>query len=94
MYTLEKISIDEGKSSAVSKGHKTQGDLSVFDSGGNNLRAGVMIELVIVGVQVLLTRGFQFLRTSPITEIIERGEDFVVFHTNTSVYRLERHKED
>lgn len=95
MYKLEKISIDAGKNSAVDPGRKTLGEnLNVLIPSETHPISINSLKHIVIGVQVLVTRGFEWHRTSPIKEIIERGEDYVVFHTNTSIYRLEEIKEE
>jgi hypothetical protein len=93
-YKLEKLEVDEGETSAVQAGHVITGELMLmpraFVSGGQPHT----IDCVKEGLQVLVTRFDKFVRTSPVKEILETGEDHVKFKTTTSTYLLTRHEEE
>lgn len=96
MYKLEKIAIDEGKYSSVGIGHIERGNqLSTFLAGKHEPKPIRKVSDIEIGLQVLLMRGLTgYLNTSPVKEIIEKGENYIVFHTNTSTYRLEKMLEE
>lgn len=89
MYKLKKIKVEEGKSSRVLEGTVSEGNLYIFSSPDDvNSEAGV--KDVEVGKQVLVYENlFWYIRTSPVSEIIDRTENSVTFKTGTSTYLLE-----
>ena len=96
MFKLEKIYLDRDTYSRVREGSIQQGDsLTLFLAGTKERKRIDSPSDVEVGYQLLLARSpFSWLNTSPIQEILERGEDFVTFHTQTSIYRLTEIKEE
>ena len=94
MFTLKKINIMEGQLSIVDPGYSRTGRvLSLLTPSTSQYTHIDSIDDVEVGKQVLLTSGVcDYLRTSPVSEILERGRDFIRFRTQTSIYELTKTK--
>lgn len=94
-YKLHKISIEEGKGSAVRAGAIHRG--STLGVGHylskEKLKLTDSLDDVREGLQVLVTQGWNYVHTSPIQEILERTEGMVRFRTETSVYELTREED-
>ena len=95
MYTLEKLSVEEGHYSPVGQGHRQSADtVRIFlaakgEDPGHKPKDIKDIHKIKVGWQVLMTKGLTgWLQTSPVQEILESGDDFIRFKTMTSVYEL------
>ena len=53
------------------------------------------VHQIEVGRQLVLTRGLtEWMNTSVIAEILEHGDDYVKFRTQTSIYLLTQEKDD
>lgn len=91
MYTLEKLELMSGQDSMVSQGHRQSGSrLAVFLAGEHPPKEIKRVSSVKVGKQVLiLGRGLtDYLHTSPVQEVLEKGKNWIKFRTRTSVYLL------
>lgn len=87
-YTLEKLDIQSGKHSKVRVGYKQNGDLRLGTKDREVLK-DVSLEDVKEDMQVLVTSGLNnYIVTSPISEILEVGEDYIKFKTRTSTYLI------
>lgn len=96
MFTLEKLEVEEGQYSRVSAGHVQTGDtLSIFLAGKHMPPKEIDdVHYIEVGMQVLLTRGITaWLNTSPVKEIVDIGDDYIKFRTNTYLYLLTQTRE-
>lgn len=96
MYILEKMQVEEGKYSMLPAGYRTIGtNLAVFLAGKYKATPIKNIHKIKVGRQVLLTRGFgTYHQTSPVSEILEKGPNYVIFKTQTSIYTLSEEHDD
>lgn len=95
LYTITKLNISEGQSSAIQAGYKKTYDYMVLYGSGTAIPKGDTVADVDVGLQVICHRGIlDYMNTSPIQEILERGEGFVRFRTVTSEYLLEEHEDE
>ena len=97
MFSLEKLTVEDGKYSSVRAGHKQSSDhLVIFlapkgEDKGHKPKDIHDVHKIKVGWQILLQRGLGgWLNTSPVQEILEKGEDFIRFKTMTSVYELRK----
>lgn len=92
MFTLKKLSIEEGKDSLVQPGHVTIGDgLDLFKYDDPEARKSITsVQEVEEGYQILLTwaPGFRWHNTSKIKRIVSKEPGKVVFETQTSLYEL------
>lgn len=86
MYCLQKIR--QYLPSAVSKGEKVTGSVLSARMGSSDFdRVG--INQIQVGHQVVVSSGmFNYIKTSPVAEILNRTKDSIEFRTQTSVYVL------
>ena len=92
-YKLEKIEIARGKQSMVSVGQSSSGPtFSVLKANSDNIVHRPEFSEIEEGDMVLVTgRTFwEYIKTSPVKEIIDIAQDRVVFRTNSSVYELTR----
>jgi hypothetical protein len=96
LVQLEKIAIRIGQKSGVAEGHLVLGDRCVYFRGKEGVEElEVKIEDatpsdIAIGGQVLLMRNMDdFIRTSPITEIIERTPKLIIFGTISSIYKMD-----
>lgn len=93
---LEKVAIKLGKKSTIAEGHRVIGNrclyFKVVEGSDNDLNAKIEDATpsdIAIGGQLLVMRGmYDFIRTSPITEVIERTQEYITFGTNSSVYTL------
>jgi hypothetical protein len=91
MYVLEKISILKGQQSMVGQGYTKKSDkVHTFLAGEEEPEEIRNVQGIVVGKQVLVGRGLDYLHTSPVQEILETGEDYVRFKTSTSIYELRK----
>lgn len=91
MFTLEKISIEDGKDSMVPVGHSASSkEVVMFHYTHSNRKNIISVNEVEVGWQLLIGRGIfrNTFNTSPIKEILIRAKDYVTFRTQTSIYKL------
>lgn len=94
---LEKVAVRLGKTSGVAEGHQVLGDRCVYfrvtEGSDNDLDVKVEDATpsdIAIGGQVLVMRSmYDYIRTSPITEIIERTPKSITFGTSSSIYTLE-----
>ena len=89
MFTLTKISLEEGSTSAVPQGKTTTG--YSFNLLGKTIEEDVYsakVEDLKVGLQVYITSDTLYHRTSPIQEIITQEPSGATFKTGTSIYTL------
>lgn len=89
MFLLEKVRVMAGMNSMVFTGEMFCGrELSLWDSDKeehpNRIRSLMDVK---EGFQVILNDG-TYIRTSHIAKIIDNGVDWVLFQTQTSIYRL------
>ncbi len=96
MFTLSKISIDEGKDSNLRVGYaSTFPDMILFKWGNEEDKIqDASLKDVAVGYQIFLHRAGSlknnFHRTSKIKEIVLKDlyANKIIFHTETSLYEL------
>lgn len=96
MYTLEKLSLLEGKDSLLYKGFKRSGNCITLVDYRDRTKFKQIESLldIVPDYQIVLTRGFDVMNTSLISEILERTPTSVKFKTQTSVYLLTYVKDD
>jgi sensor histidine kinase regulating citrate/malate metabolism len=89
MFTLEKIRILDGANSMVGPGHRVLSTrLAVFLSGVHKAKEIKDVHEIQLGWQVLIGTGMNYLNTSPVQEILDKGDSFIKFRTQTSIYEL------
>lgn len=97
IFTLTKLSVEEGQHSSVHEGHSTSGsNLIQFNWRDPDSKNTIdNVSQIVAGRQILLMQGIgSFHRTSEISKILSRSDDEVVFKTQTSVYKLTQRDED
>jgi hypothetical protein len=100
LWQIEKVAIKLGKTSGVAEGHLVLGDRCVFfratEGSDNDLDIKVEDATpsdVSINGQLLVMRSmYDFIRTSPIINIIERTPKYITFETESSIYTLEQIK--
>ena len=97
MYKLEKLKIEEGKRSMVYAGDSyTHSYLTqlLMESDIEPKRITSLLDIE-TGLQVALgpIGGDYSVRTSPIKDILARGDNSVMFRTQTSIYLLTKEEE-
>lgn len=86
-YRLTKIAIDEGCASAVPVGFEAQGYTLFIPPAEFPI---VSLDTLTEDVKGVYVDGISsWVKTSPISEIISREGNKVVFKTTTSTYRIE-----
>lgn len=86
-FKLTKISIDEGCTSAVPVGFEAQGYTLFIPSSEFPI---VSLDTLTEDVKGVYVDGNStWIKTSPISEIISREDNKVVFKTTTSTYMIE-----
>lgn len=90
MYTLEKLTINDGEFSAVEAGVKRRSPLlKVFKwDVPESTKTITSLDQIEEGWQVFLFTQTEWLNTSKISEIVSRSDKEVVFKTQTSTYKL------
>lgn len=92
-YKLQKIEITRGKQSMVAVGQSSSGPtFSILKANSDNMVHRTEFTEIQEGDMVLVTgRAFwEYIKTSPVKEIIDIAQDRVVFRTESSVYELTR----
>lgn len=89
---MVKISIKDGERSNVANGRSCSGTFHVIETdkdGKGKFLENTAFEGVRVGNMLLThTGGWDFIRCSPISKIIEQTEDVLVVKTRASTYKL------
>ena len=90
MFHLKKIKIHENEYSMVRPGSSiTSKFIEQFNWEKPEERTPIYsLDDVVVGKQIIAHTFVDFIRTSKITEIIEKTENKIVFKTETSTYEL------
>lgn len=91
-YKLEKLSIKEGHSSAVVEGSVSESSKHVMFKVGDSdetLEFPEIKDITVGGMLLVFGDYTDFIKTSPITKIVETTENSLTFETRTSVYKLE-----
>ena len=70
---------------------ETHDDAEIPNSNGDGLREGYFMEMPTVGESFILYYKHKMggLQTSFIKEILDKGDNYVTFKTNNSIYRLQ-----
>lgn len=87
MFSLKKIKILDGNSSSVYEGQGARGKLLARNINGEDIREISNFDEINEG-DMLLIPGYNFIKTSPIVEFIDRTDDSLQFKTETSIYSL------
>lgn len=92
-YKLKKIKLKEGGDSIVWEGHEQQGHTLQLVDLEKAIRKQIdSIDDIEIGHQVLVTRGiYEYLITSPVTMIVQKLGNRIIFETETSIYELSSH---
>lgn len=87
-YKLTKKSMDEGYGSRISVGQSLSGQLGIIRN-DDVVKEVTLLSEISVGDEVLLSRGISdYIKTSPVTNIILLEAGRLLFNTRTSVYEL------
>ena len=97
MYFLQKLKIKKGERSAVRAGLYCFSEVGHYRRGDEDEDDMIVLDLdeVEVGGMLLVYNDFcDLIKTSQVTKLLNRGEDFVKFETGTSVYFLRELKDE
>lgn len=92
-YKMKKISMDEGKSSEIVIGREVTGYFFIGieqDSGEFDIKEVESdLEIAEIGNTIMVhTRGWDYIKSSPILEILEQSKNKLVIKTTTSTYEI------
>ena len=92
-YKMKKISMDEGKSSEIVIGSEVTGYFFIGieqDSGEFDIKEVESdLEIAEIGNTIMVhTRGWDYIKCSPILEILEQSKNKLVIKTTTSTYEI------
>jgi len=83
-YKLTKLKINT--SSSLEEGSSCNGSLILF-------RDSIITDANLEDIQIddmVLVDGLRFIKTSPVVEISEKTNSYLIFNTKTSTYKIER----
>ena len=90
-FRLEKIGMNEGHRSAVSIGRSIEGSDAFIKDYNSDTTPVALLKLsdLKAGYMVIVHGFMDYIKTSPVSEIISSDETELVFKTDTSTYKLE-----
>jgi len=94
IYHLEKKDVDKGKVSLVRPGTSISGDSLLVSREGQLITEPDFSDIKQGDMVLVKGRGFyNFIKTSPVSEIVDIAQDRLVFKTTSSTYVLTRTEE-
>ena len=86
--TIKKIAIDKGVFSMVSVGSSCTGKLEMSYVNKPKKSGDPRIKDIRIGKQILVGNLTNYIKTSPVTEILNKTDNEIVFKTTTSTYEI------
>lgn len=91
-FKLTKIKVEEGRLSMVSGGKSQSGVLNLIRYNDDNYEYEMLkdktVDDIKNGDMIFIEGLVDFLKTSPVAEVVEKAEGYLKFRTMTSVYEL------